>query len=129
METSLTGDWLQNLGLCSTLRAFEQEGIFIVPYLLWHGTSVLPVSSEEPPHLVASYDTQGGVEDVLYFKTSCPAEKPPFLGEPSDVVYSFVLGIKWTIRLSSFWICMMPPWQPWAFCAIQDGVQYGRQLK
>jgi hypothetical protein len=25
---------LQNLGLCSALKAFEQGGIFIVPYLL-----------------------------------------------------------------------------------------------
>jgi hypothetical protein len=25
---------LQNLGLCSTLRAFEQGGIFIMPHLL-----------------------------------------------------------------------------------------------
>jgi hypothetical protein len=30
------------------LRAFEQGGIFIVPHLLWHGTSVFPVSSEGP---------------------------------------------------------------------------------
>jgi hypothetical protein len=36
-----------------------------VPHLLWHETSVFPVSSEEPPHLVAFYDTQGGVEDLL----------------------------------------------------------------
>jgi hypothetical protein len=36
---------------CKTgLRAFEQGGIFIVPHLLWHGTSVFPVSSEGPPH-------------------------------------------------------------------------------
>jgi hypothetical protein len=34
-----------------------------VPHLLWHGTSVFPVSSEGPPHLVASYDTRGDVED------------------------------------------------------------------
>jgi hypothetical protein len=33
------------LGLCSALGAFEQGGIFIVPHLLWHGTSVFPVSS------------------------------------------------------------------------------------
>jgi hypothetical protein len=46
-----------NLGLCSALRAIEQGGIFIVPHLLWHGTSVFPVSSEGPPHLVAFYDT------------------------------------------------------------------------
>jgi hypothetical protein len=50
---------LQNVGLCSALRVFEQGGIFIVPHLLWHGTSVFPVSSEGPPHSVASYDTQG----------------------------------------------------------------------
>jgi hypothetical protein len=42
----ITGEGLQNLGLCSALRAFEQGGIFIVPHLLWHGTSVFPVSSE-----------------------------------------------------------------------------------
>jgi hypothetical protein len=29
-----TGEGLQNLGLCSTLRAFEHGGIFIVPHLL-----------------------------------------------------------------------------------------------
>jgi hypothetical protein len=42
METSPfnTSEGLQNLGLCSTLRAFEQGGIFFVPHLLWHGTSV-----------------------------------------------------------------------------------------
>jgi hypothetical protein len=43
-----------NLGLCLTLRVFEQGGIFIVPHLLWHRTSNFPVSSEEPPHSVAS---------------------------------------------------------------------------
>jgi hypothetical protein len=29
-----TGERMQDLGLCSALRPFEQEGIFIVPYLL-----------------------------------------------------------------------------------------------
>jgi hypothetical protein len=58
-DVTITGEGLQNLGLCSALRAFEQGGIFIVPHLLWHGTSVFPVSSEGPPHLVASYDPQG----------------------------------------------------------------------
>jgi hypothetical protein len=37
-----------NLGLCSALRAFEQGGIFIMPHLLRHGTSVYTVSSEKP---------------------------------------------------------------------------------
>jgi hypothetical protein len=30
----ITDEWLQNLGLCLALRAFEQEGIFILPHLL-----------------------------------------------------------------------------------------------
>jgi hypothetical protein len=66
METSplpVTG--LQNLGLCSALTAFEQGWIFIVPHLLWHRTSVFSVSSEGPPHSVASYNTRGGVEDLF----------------------------------------------------------------
>ena len=41
---TIAGEGLQNLGLCSTHRASEQGGIFIVPHLLWH-----PVSSEGPP--------------------------------------------------------------------------------
>jgi hypothetical protein len=47
---TIAGEELQNLDLCSALRAFEQGGIFIVPHLLWHGTSVFPVSSEAPLH-------------------------------------------------------------------------------
>jgi hypothetical protein len=33
-DVTITGEGLQNFGLCSALRAFEQEGIFIVPQLL-----------------------------------------------------------------------------------------------
>ena len=54
-----------NLGLCSALRAFEQGGIFFVPHLLRHGTSIFPVSSEWAPHSVAFYDTQGDAEDLF----------------------------------------------------------------
>jgi hypothetical protein len=50
---------LQTLDVCSALGAFEQEGIYIVLYLLWYGDSVFPVSSEEPSHVIASYDLQG----------------------------------------------------------------------
>jgi hypothetical protein len=64
-DVTITGEGLQNIGLCSALRALEQGGVFIVQHLLWHGTSVFPVSSEGPPHLVASYDTQGDVEDLF----------------------------------------------------------------
>ena len=64
-DVSFAGEGLQNLGLCSALRAFEQGGIFIVRHLLWHGASVFPVLSEWPPHSVASYDTHGDAEDLL----------------------------------------------------------------
>jgi hypothetical protein len=33
-DVTITGEGLQNLSLCSALRAFEQEGLFIVPHLL-----------------------------------------------------------------------------------------------
>jgi hypothetical protein len=33
-DVTITGEGLQNLGLCSALRAFEQGEIFIVPHLL-----------------------------------------------------------------------------------------------
>jgi hypothetical protein len=64
-DVTIAGEGLGNLGLCSTLRAFEQGGIFIVPHLLWHGASVFPISSEGPPHSIASYDTQGDVENLF----------------------------------------------------------------
>jgi hypothetical protein len=61
---TIAGEGLQNLGLYSALRAFEQGEIFIVPHLLRHGASVFPVSSDEPLHLVVSYDTRGDVDDL-----------------------------------------------------------------
>jgi hypothetical protein len=64
-DVTITGEGLQNLGLCSALRAFEQGGIFIVPHLLWHGASVFPVLSEGPPHLIVSCDSQGDAEDLF----------------------------------------------------------------
>jgi hypothetical protein len=48
-DTTIVGEGLQNLGLCSALRAFEQEGVFIVPLLLWHVTLIFAVLSEGPP--------------------------------------------------------------------------------
>jgi hypothetical protein len=50
----------------SALKAFEQGGFFTMPHLLWHGTSVFSVSSDGPPLSVASYNTQGNVEDLFY---------------------------------------------------------------
>jgi hypothetical protein len=34
-DVTIAGEGLQNLGLFSALRAFEQGGIFIVPHVLW----------------------------------------------------------------------------------------------
>jgi hypothetical protein len=56
-------------------------------------------------------------------------QRNPHFRGPPNVVYSFVLGIKWKLRMFRFRICMMPPWHPWEFCAIQDGVQDGRQFE
>ena len=33
-DVTITGEGVQNLGLCSALRAIEKGGIFIVPHLL-----------------------------------------------------------------------------------------------
>jgi hypothetical protein len=64
-DITITVEGLQNLGLCSALRAFEQGGIFIVSHLLWHRASVFPMSSEGLPHSVTFYGTQGDVEDLF----------------------------------------------------------------
>jgi hypothetical protein len=41
------------------LRTFEQRGIFIVPHLLWHGTSFFSVSSKGPPQSAALTTHEG----------------------------------------------------------------------
>jgi hypothetical protein len=64
-DVTITGEGLQNLGLCSALRAFEQDGIFIMPHLLWHRVSVFLVSSEGLPHSIASYGTHGDAENLF----------------------------------------------------------------
>jgi hypothetical protein len=66
-----------NSGLCSALRAYEHGGIFIVPHLLWQGASVCPVLSEWPLHSLASYDTQGNVENLFLLGSSrVPIQSP-----------------------------------------------------
>jgi hypothetical protein len=42
----------------------------VVPHLLWHGVLVFPVSSEGPPHSVASHDTHGDAEDLFLPRSS-----------------------------------------------------------
>jgi hypothetical protein len=88
-DVTNAGEGLQNLGLCSALRAFKQGGIYIVPHLLWHGGSVLPVSSEGPPHSVASYDTQGNEDDL--FLSCFSRHKCPIL---TAVTYVYKLAYK-----------------------------------
>jgi hypothetical protein len=38
-NVTINGERLQNLGLCSAIRAFEQEGIFIVPHVFIRRTA------------------------------------------------------------------------------------------
>jgi hypothetical protein len=47
-------------------QGLEQGGVFIVPHLLFYGDSIFPVSSEGPPHSVASNDTHGDKKDQFY---------------------------------------------------------------
>jgi hypothetical protein len=65
-DVTITDEWLQYLRLRLALRAIEQGGIFIVPHLLRHETSVFPLSSEGPNHSVTSYDTHGEAEDLFH---------------------------------------------------------------
>jgi hypothetical protein len=89
-DVTIDSEGLQNLGLCSTLTAFKQRGIFIVPQLLLHWASFFrfhpkdrPIQSPPPtrkgmfktysnldPHmspfscLLPSYDKQGAKGDA-----------------------------------------------------------------
>jgi hypothetical protein len=60
VDVTIAGEWLQNLGLCSALRAFVYR---VTPAVT--RASVFPVSSDGPPHSVASYDTPRDVGDLF----------------------------------------------------------------
>ena len=47
------------------LTAFNEGGIFIIPHLLWHGTSVFTVSSEGPPAFSPLLRQARGTEDLF----------------------------------------------------------------
>jgi hypothetical protein len=73
---------LQNLGLKmlnnkaeSALGVFEQEGIIIMPHLLWHRSSVFPVSSKGPLHSDTSYDTDEDCGRSIITKILMPSFK------------------------------------------------------
>jgi hypothetical protein len=64
-DVTIAGEGLQKLGLCSALRVFEQGGIFIVPHLLWHGTSGFPVIWMTVPLSRLLRHTRGNGESIL----------------------------------------------------------------
>jgi hypothetical protein len=68
-DVNIASEGLQNLGLCSALRAFDKGRIFIVSHLLCHRASGFPVSFKGPPHTVTSYDSQGDAEDLFLYYT------------------------------------------------------------
>jgi hypothetical protein len=59
-DVIIIGEGLQNLGLCSALKAFEQGGIFIVSHLLRLDFSGLPKDIQSP-----LTTTQGDVENLF----------------------------------------------------------------
>ena len=61
VDVTTAGEGHQKIGPRLAPRAPQQARILIVP----HGTPGFTVSSEGPPHSVASYDTLGDVEDLL----------------------------------------------------------------
>jgi hypothetical protein len=59
-DVTITGEGLQNLGLCLALRAFEQGGIFIVSHLLWHEASVFRSHPKDCP-ILSPFTTHEGM--------------------------------------------------------------------
>jgi hypothetical protein len=65
LDVTITGEGLQNFDLYSALRAFEQGDLYRATPTVTRGLGISGLTSEGPPHLVASCDTQGGVEDLF----------------------------------------------------------------
>jgi hypothetical protein len=66
-----------------------------MPHLLWHGTSVSPVSSEGPPHSVDSYDTHGMRR--IYFNLD-----PHGVGLPINRMFQYTRQSRTTAK-SDYW--------------------------
>jgi hypothetical protein len=118
-DVTITGEGLQNLGLCSALKAFKKRGIFIVPHLLRHGASIFPVSficllrhtrGCGEPILTRIFATHKGMIDWL-FTVLRPAQEyftlygdvhkgmeGPILGNPDITLFSAFISI-WDIRM------------------------------
>ena len=68
---AVVSEGMQNVGLNSVLIYLEQGGIFIVPCLLWQGTSVNMVSYEKLSRLMTIFDKPGTLprsqQDIVHF--------------------------------------------------------------
>jgi hypothetical protein len=72
-DVTITGEGLQNFGLCSALRAFEQGGIFIVPHLLWHGPRFFLSHPKDHPIIQSPLTTRKGCRrSILTRILTCP---------------------------------------------------------
>ena len=127
-DVTNASEGLQNLGLCSTLRAFEQGGIFIVPHLLWQGTSFFSVSSEGSSHSVASRDTRKGMlrtysnagskKVQVYFVYVCVSLSFKLMNCSNTVSFNFlsmssslyqfdIVNIAMLTMLIRYWVCIV----------------------
>ena len=73
-QATIADERQHNFGLCTAHTAFEQRGIFTVPNLLWHGTSVFAVSPKGPSkwsHLVWQVRDKEDWPLLTRSKTSC----------------------------------------------------------
>jgi hypothetical protein len=88
---TITGDRAANFSLCSALRAFEQGGIFIVPHLLRHGTSVYrshPKDRHLRPTVGFAPPTQGSSDHCARRSNHCATQ--------AGLVWTlYVVGFRW----------------------------------
>jgi hypothetical protein len=77
MET-ITGEGLQNLGLCARQsRPLRKNGSLTYHTCRNMGHRFFPVSSEGPPYLIASYNSQGDAEELFLPRSSrVPIQSP-----------------------------------------------------
>ena len=96
-EVTITGEVMQNLDLCWALID-QQEGVRYTSNLIWHGTSVLVVSSNGRPHSVALYVK---TEELKIFSDPQRAARVEFIIKISIYYY---LTFKWVSFFEQIWI-------------------------
>jgi hypothetical protein len=124
-DVTIASEWLQNLGLCSVFRAFEQGGIFIVSHLLIHRALVFPVSSEECP-IQSPLTTHKGLGMWRIYSMADPhhANGSPFSRfwqqargcwgptcTLSRILMCLLSPQNFTITKPSAWMCLFSPLQ------------------